>query len=54
MVIALLCSLALLAAAETIVSPDEIVSLDDLTFDEPWNGERAGEWWSLHMEASVG
>lgn len=33
MVIALLCSLALLAAAETIVSPDEIVSLDDLTFD---------------------
>jgi hypothetical protein len=32
-VIALLCSLALLAAAETIVSPDEIVSLDDLTFD---------------------
>ena len=28
-------------------------ALDSLAFDSPWNGERAREWWNLHMaEAS--
>ncbi|MBT8402255.1 MAG: protein kinase, partial [Gemmatimonadetes bacterium] len=24
-------------------------ALDDLTFDHPWSGDQAREWWSLHM-----
>jgi serine/threonine-protein kinase len=26
--------------------------VDSLAFDNPWNGERAREWWSLHMVES--
>ena len=29
---------------------DELMrALDSLEFERPWNGERAREWWSLHM-----
>ncbi len=32
---------------------DELrAALDSLAFDNPWNGERAREWWSLHMVES--
>jgi hypothetical protein len=32
---------------------DELATaLDSLAFESPWNGERAREWWTLHLAES--
>ena len=38
------------SAGDRFQGMDELMSaLDSLEFERPWNGERAREWWGLHM-----